>query len=113
RRRKPDLQWAVSGGPSKPQFLGVQVIADFPLTAIVPFIDWSPLFHTWELKGTHPRILEDKIVGEKAKELFEDAWRLLEGIVSDRSLRAKGVYGFWPANSAGDDIEVYADDGRS
>jgi 5-methyltetrahydrofolate--homocysteine methyltransferase len=112
RRRKPDLQWATSGRPSKPSFLGVRVIQDFPLTAIVPFIDWSPLFHTWELKGTYPRILEDKIVGEKAKELFRDAWRLLENIVAERSLHARGVYGFWPANSVGDDIELYTDDGR-
>jgi 5-methyltetrahydrofolate--homocysteine methyltransferase len=113
RRRKPDLQWAASGRPSKPSFLGVRVIQDFPLTAIVPFIDWSPLFHTWELKGTYPRILEDKIVGERAKELFHDAWQLLERIVGERALHARGVYGFWPANSVGDDIELYTDDERS
>ena len=87
-------------------------MGNFPLTAIVPFIDWSPLFHAWEIKGTYPRILEDKVAGPKAQELFQDAWRLLERIAAERLLRARAVYGFWPANSNGEDIEVYSDDSR-
>jgi 5-methyltetrahydrofolate--homocysteine methyltransferase len=113
RRRRPDLRWSLNGRPPKPSFLGLRVLEDFPLTAIVPFIDWSPLFHVWQFKGTYPRILDDKIVGARARELFRDAWHLLENIVASRSLRARAVYGFWPANSNGDDIQVFADDSRS
>jgi len=79
----------------------------------VPFIDWSPFFHAWQLKGTYPRIFDDVSVGSRAKELFEDAWRLLERIVEERSLQARGVYGFWPANSAGDDIQLFSEESRT
>jgi 5-methyltetrahydrofolate--homocysteine methyltransferase len=96
-----------------PSFLGVRVLNDFPLTALVPFIDWSPLFHAWQLKGTYPRIFDDASVGSRAKELFEDAWRLLERIVEGHSLRARGVYGFWSANSAGEDIQVFSEESRT
>jgi 5-methyltetrahydrofolate--homocysteine methyltransferase len=113
RARRPDLQWSNIQMPAVPSFLGVRVLEEFPLTALVPFIDWSPFFHAWELKGIYPRIFEDKRIGAKAEELFHDGWRLLERIVSERWLRARGVYGFWPANSAGDDIEVFADETRS
>jgi len=98
---------------AKPEFTGVRLLKNFPLEQIVPFIDWSPFFHTWELKGVFPRILDDPSVGAQARKLHEDAQRLLERIVSRRSLRAHAVYGFWPANSVGDDIEVYADESRS
>jgi 5-methyltetrahydrofolate--homocysteine methyltransferase len=113
RQRRPDMQWPANEPPAQPSFLGIRVLDDFPLTALVPFIDWSPLFHAWELKGTYPRIFEDKTIGERAKELFHDAWRLLEKIVSERLLRARGVYGFWPANAIGDDIQLFADESRS
>src|SRR5262249_25589489 len=113
RRRRPDLQWPTNERPPKPTFLGVRVLKDFPLTALVPFIDWSPLFHAWELKGTYPHIFEDKVFGQKAIELFQDAWGLLETIVAQRSIRARGVYGFWPANSSGDDIQVFKDESRT
>jgi len=99
--------------PTKPSFLGLRVLDDFPLTALVPFIDWSPLFHAWQLKGTYPRIFEDSIFGPRAIEVFQDAWGLLESIVADRSLHARAVYGFWPANSVGDDIQLFADDSRT
>jgi len=112
RRRKQSLQWSANK-PETPSFTGVRVLEDFPLTEIVPFIDWSPFFHTWELRGTYPKIFEDTVLGSKARELFDDAQRLLEIIVSERWLRARGVYGFWPANSMNDDIELYADESRT
>jgi len=71
------------------------------------------LFHAWELRGVYPRIFDDKTIGSKAKELFEDAQRLLHTMVQEQLLRANGVYGLWPANSAGDDIEIYPDDSRN
>src|SRR5262249_14110067 len=81
-------------------------------TALVPYIDWSPFFHAWQLKGIYPRIFEDQVVGLKAKELFQDAWRLLETVVAAQSIRARGVYGFWPASSNNDDIELFSDESR-
>ena len=89
------------------------MLTDFPLIEIIPFIDWSPFFHTWELRGTYPKILEDRVIGTKARELYYDAQQLLRKIVSGRRLMTRGVYGFWPANSVGDDIEVYSDESRT
>ncbi|MDQ3314447.1 MAG: methionine synthase, partial [Verrucomicrobiota bacterium] len=85
---------------------------EFSLETLVPYIDWSPFFHTWELRGRYPAIFEDAVVGQQARELFEDAQKLLERIVDEELLAARGVYGFWPANSVGDDIEIYAGDLR-
>ncbi|MBI4471478.1 MAG: methionine synthase [Acidobacteria bacterium] len=113
RQRKLRLDYSSNGRPAKPSFMGLRVIDDFPLAEIVPFIDWSPFFHAWELRGTFPKIFEDPKIGAKAKELFDDAQVLLQKIVAERLLRARGVYGFWPANSVGDDIEVYTDESRS
>lgn len=98
--------------PPKPGFTGIRVLDDVALDDLVPFIDWSPFFHTWELRGRYPKIFEDPVVGEKAKELFKDAQKLLEQVVAEKWLKAKGVYGFWPANSIGDDIELYTDESR-
>ncbi len=95
-----------------PSFLGVREISDQPLVELVPYIDWSPFFHTWELKGRYPGILDDPAVGPKAKELFDDARRLLDEIVGQRWLRARGVYGFFPAAAVDDDIELYRDGSR-
>jgi 5-methyltetrahydrofolate--homocysteine methyltransferase len=96
-----------------PSFLGVRTIDDQPLIELVPYIDWSPFFHTWELKGRYPGIFQDATVGPKAKELYDDARRLLDEIIQKRLLRAKGVYGFFAAGSTGDDIDVYADASRT
>jgi len=112
RANRTPIDW-VTTEIAKPEFTGVRLLKNFPLEQIVPFIDWSPFFHTWELKGVFPRILDDPAVGAQARKLYEDAQRLLERIVSRRSLRAHAVYGFWLANSIGDDIEVYADQSRS
>jgi 5-methyltetrahydrofolate--homocysteine methyltransferase len=97
----------------QPAFLGPRVLDDFPLEQIVPFIDWSPFFQTWELRGKYPRIFDDPVVGVEAKKLFDDAQQLLNEIVAGKLLTAKAVYGFWPANSIDDDIVVFADDTRT
>ncbi len=93
----------------EPEGLGIHVIADQPLAELLPYIDWSPFFHTWELKGRYPGIFEHPTIGAKAKELFADAQQLLARIVDEKLLTAKGVYGLFAACSIGDDIEVYAD----
>ena len=97
----------------KPAFLGTKAFADFSLEELVPYIDWTPFFHTWELRGSFPRIFEDEYVGLEAKKLYDEARVLLDKIIADKSLKAKGVIGFWPANSVGDDIELYTDESRS
>ena len=84
-----------------------------PLAKLVEFIDWSPFFHTWELRGRYPAIFEDAVVGEQARELFADAQNLLERIVREQLLTARGVFGFWPANSLGEDVQIYRDETRS
>ena len=96
-----------------PEFLGTRTLESVPLAELVPYIDWSPFFMAWELKGKYPAIFDDPTVGDEAKRLFADATRMLDEIVRDRSLTAKGVYGFFPANSDGDDIVLYTDDSRT
>ncbi len=95
-----------------PKFTGARVLDDFPLAELVKYIDWSPFFLTWELKGKYPKILKDPKVGEAASKLFEDAGQLLGQIVEKKLLRARAVYGFWPAAAVGDDIVLFADDAR-
>jgi 5-methyltetrahydrofolate--homocysteine methyltransferase len=112
RRRKPTIDWR-NYEPPVPAFTGTRRWAEIPLDALVPYIDWTPFFHAWELKGVYPRILEDKTVGPRAKELLDDAQKLLTEIVKEKSLTARAVAGFWPANSVGDDIELYADAART
>jgi 5-methyltetrahydrofolate--homocysteine methyltransferase len=111
RARRTPIDWA-GYTPPVPEFTGVRTLKAFPLAEIVPFIDWSPFFHTWELKGTYPRIFENPNWGAKAKELFDDAQALLARMVKQRLLTANAVYGFFPANAVEDDIVVYADDAR-
>jgi 5-methyltetrahydrofolate--homocysteine methyltransferase len=99
--------------PPKPDFLGLRVIHDLPLAELVPYIDWSPFFSSWQLIGKYPKILNDNIVGEEARRLFADAGRELQSMLADRTLSAKAVYGFWPANSDGDDIILWTDESRT
>ena len=114
------IDWS-SYEPPKPDFLGARPVASnsgsgvlpVSLATLVTYIDWSPFFHAWELRGRYPAILDDEIVGKQARELFADAQKLLERIVSEKLLTARGVYAFWPANSLGDDVEIYRDDSRS
>lgn len=90
--------------PPAPTFTGLKVFDNFPLEELVPYIDWTPFFHTWELRGSYPRIFDDEFVGTEAKKLFDDAQALLNRIIKEKILTAKAVIGFWPANSVGDDI---------
>jgi 5-methyltetrahydrofolate--homocysteine methyltransferase len=99
--------------PIQPKFLGTKVLEDYPLEKLVERFDWSPFFQSWELHGLYPRILEDKLVGEEAKKLFADAQAMLQQILDEKWLTAKAVYGFFPANRVGDDIEIYTDETRS
>jgi len=112
RANRFQSNWAEVDIPM-PAFTGVKVVPQQPLDQLIPYIDWSPFFHTWELRGRYPTILEDPVMGSKAKELYEDAVTLLRRIVDQRLFTANGVYGFFPANSVGDDIEVYTDDRRA
>jgi 5-methyltetrahydrofolate--homocysteine methyltransferase len=97
----------------RPHSLGVRTFDDYPLEELVDRIDWTPFFQAWELKGSFPAILEAPLVGESARALYQDGRQLLDRIVSARLLHARAVVGFWPANSVGDDIELYADESRS
>ena len=99
--------------PTRPTFLGTRVLTHFPLEKIIPYIDWTPFFVAWELAGKYPKILSDDIVGESARQLFEDAQAMLGDITSKNQLSASAVVGFWPANSDGEDILVYEDESRT
>ena len=110
--------------PPKPEFLGVRVyqtagsaqddtVRSFSLRALAKYIDWSPFFHAWELRGRYPAIFEDPKIGKHARELFDDAQNLLDRIVAKNLLVARGVHAFWRANSVGDDVDLYADDDRT
>ena len=92
-----------------PEFTGRRVLRDYPLSELVPFIDWSPFFHTWEIRGRYPDLLQDPARGPAARELFANAQELLKMIVDEKLFTANAVYGFYPANSDGDDIVVYSD----
>jgi 5-methyltetrahydrofolate--homocysteine methyltransferase len=112
RARRPKIDWAAADVPI-PAFTGVRVLGDVPLETLVPFVDWSPFFHAWEMRGRYPQILEDAVLGPRANELFADAQALLARIVKERLLTARGVYGIFPAASEDDDIAVFADESRA
>ena len=112
RARRFQTDWQSLEIPT-PEKLGLQSIDDLPLGDLLPFIDWSPFFMAWELKGKYPDIFDDANLGPAARKLFDDANALLEEIVGNRLLRARGVYGLWPANSSGDDLAVYTDLSRT
>ncbi|MBT5387945.1 MAG: methionine synthase [Porticoccaceae bacterium] len=112
-KQKPQLNWR-DYQPEIPNNLGVTVLDDYPLDALVPYIDWTPFFITWDLVGKYPKILNDEVVGEAAQNLFADAQALLADIVENKRLKARAVFGLWPANSVNhDDIEVYNSDGST
>jgi 5-methyltetrahydrofolate--homocysteine methyltransferase len=98
--------------PPKPTFLGLKTFENYSLEELSQYIDWTPFFHAWELAGKYPKILNDEVVGEEATNLFADAQKMLKQIVDEKWLSARAVIGFFPANSVGDDIEIYADDER-
>jgi 5-methyltetrahydrofolate--homocysteine methyltransferase len=112
RDNRTKLTWRAEDVPT-PEFLGLRVLDDFPLETLREFIDWTPFFHTWELKGVYPRILEHEKYGEQARQIFKEGNALLDRIIEQKLLRARGVYGFFAANARGDDVELYTDASRS
>ena len=112
RENRLRIDWA-GAAPLAPSVQGIQVFEDYPLADLRDRIDWTPFFRTWELSGSYPAILKDPVVGEAALGLYQDAQEMLERIIERRSLRARAVMGLFPANSAGDDVEIYADSERS
>jgi 5-methyltetrahydrofolate--homocysteine methyltransferase len=111
RAARPPIDWSAAP-PPKPTFLGVRRFDAYDLSELVSRIDWTPFFRTWELAGNYPAILKDSVVGEAARSLFDDAQAMIESIVAEKWLTARSVIGFFPANSVGDDVEVYTDEGR-
>ena len=112
RARRTQIEWRAED-LAVPEFLGARVLDDFPLATLREFIDWSPFFHTWELKGVYPRILDDPKQGELARQIFAEANALLDRIVAEKLLTARAAYGFFAANAVGDDVELYTDETRS
>ena len=112
RANKYAIDWS-SYVPPKPTFLGTRAFRSYDLGTLVPFIDWTPFFQTWELTGRYPAILDDNKVGSEARKLFADAKALLDRIVKEKWLTANAVVGFWPANAVGDDVVLYTDETRT
>ena len=110
RKKAARFDWSIN--PEKPEFLGLKIFEDYPLAELAEYIDWSPFFHAWELRGRFPKILQDPVVGAEATKLYRDAQILLGKILKEKRIRARGVMAFFPANSEGDDILLYEDDSR-
>jgi 5-methyltetrahydrofolate--homocysteine methyltransferase len=109
---KPKWDWA-SYEPVRPTFTGAKVLEDIDLKVLAEYIDWTPFFISWDLAGKYPRILTDEVVGEAATALFADAQAMLHKLIDEKLIKARAVFGFWPANQvADDDIQVYAEDGQ-
>jgi 5-methyltetrahydrofolate--homocysteine methyltransferase len=111
RKRRTPIEWRSKDLPT-PAFTGVRVLDNFPLATLRDFIDWTPFFHTWGLKGGYPRILGHDGQGVQARQIFTEANALLDVIIEKKLITARGVYGFFPASAVGDDVELYADDTR-
>jgi len=109
RARRTPIAWRNEDIPT-PEFTGVRVLHDFPLDTLREFIDWTPFFHTWELKGVYPRILDHPEQGPLARQLFTEANALLDRIVTEKLISAHGVYGLFPASAVGDDVALYTDE---
>ena len=106
RARHTPIDWRAED-ISVPEFTGVRVLDDFPLATLREFIDWTPFFHAWELKGVYPRILDDERQGAQAQQIFTEANSLLDRMIAEKLITARGVYGLFPASAAGDDVELY------
>ena len=111
RSRRTPITWRAEDIPS-PSFTGVRVLDNFPLATLRKFIDWSPFFHTWGLKGVYPRILDHLEQGPQARQIFQEGNALLDLMIGKRLITARGVYGLFPANAVGDNVELYADEKR-
>jgi 5-methyltetrahydrofolate--homocysteine methyltransferase len=112
RERRTPIKWRAEDLPT-PEFIGVRVLDNFPLATLREFIDWSPFFHTWGLKGIYPRILDDERQGTEARKIFADGNALFDTIIAKNLITARGVYGFFAASAVGDDVELYTDETRS
>jgi 5-methyltetrahydrofolate--homocysteine methyltransferase len=110
RANQTRIDWSVYQ-PPRPEFTGVRAVCP-SIVDLRDYIDWSPFFHVWELRGRYPAILDDPVMGKQARELFDDAQNLLDQIAVKNLLTARGVYAFWPANSVGDDVDLYVDETR-
>ena len=106
RENHVKIDWA-NCKATKPKFLGTRVFEDYDLAEIAKYIDWTPFFQTWQLSGKYPKIFDDEIVGKEAKKLYDDAQAMLKKVIAEKSLQAKAVVGFYPANSVGDDIILH------
>jgi len=111
RARRTPIVWRAEDLPV-PSFTGVRVLDKFPLATLRDFIDWTPFFHTWGLKGVYPRILEHEGQGAQARQIFAEANALLDTVIESNLITARGVYGLFPANAVGDDVELYTDNAR-
>jgi 5-methyltetrahydrofolate--homocysteine methyltransferase len=109
RANRTPIDWRPEDLPA-PEFLGTRILTGVPLSTLREYIDWTPFFHTWELKGVYPRILEHEKYGEQARQIFAEGNALLDRIIGERLLEARGVYGFFRANAVGDDVELYQGD---
>jgi 5-methyltetrahydrofolate--homocysteine methyltransferase len=112
RARRETFDWASTVAPA-PRFTGVRIFDNYPLDDLVEYIDWTPFFITWELRGTYPNILTDLKYGKEATSLFRDAQTMLNRIVEKKLFTARAIVGFYPANAVGDDVELYTDDDRN
>ena len=111
RKRRTPITWRADDLHA-PAFTGVRALDNFSLATLREFIDWTPFFHTWGLKGVYPRIFDDERQGAEARKVFNDANVLLDRIIEGKLITARGVYGFFPANALGDDVELYTDNSR-
>ena len=111
RSRRTPITWRAEDIPA-PSFTGVRVLEDFPLATLREFIDWTPFFHAWELKGVYPKILEHEQHGAQARQVFQEGNALLDRIIQEKLLTARAVYGLFPANAVGDDVQLYTDQNR-
>jgi 5-methyltetrahydrofolate--homocysteine methyltransferase len=111
RARRTPIEWRTED-LAVPAFTGVRALDNFPLATLREFIDWTPFFHTWELKGVYPRIFEHQVHGAQARQIFTEANALLDVIIEKNLITARGVYGFFPASAVGDDVELYTDGKR-
>jgi len=109
RANKCQINWQ-NYHPPKPKFFGTQTFEDYNLAAVRPYIDWTPFFATWELKGRYPGILDNQHYGQAARDLYRDAQAMLDKIIEDKWIRAQATIGFWPARSNGDDIDLFTDE---
>ena len=112
RTRRTPIEWRAEDLPA-PEFTGIRILDNFPLATLREFIDWTPFFHAWGLKGVYPRIFEHEEHGAQARQLFQEGNALLDRIIDEKLIAARGVYGFFPASAVGDDVELYADETRA